>query len=70
MTVLSNSILVSFMGTLFSIFLLSSPTPVEATALSYKIDASEKACFYAWVDNVGEKIGFYFAVIPPFLWEF
>ena len=69
MTVLSNSIFVSFIGTLFSIFVLSS-TPAEATALSYKIDANEKACFYAWVDNVGEKIGFYFAVLPSFLWEF
>jgi len=37
---------------------------VEATALTYKIDANEKACFYAWVDNVGEKLAFYFAVDP------
>jgi hypothetical protein len=65
MTVLSNSIFVSFTGILFSIFLLSTHAPVEATALSYKIDANERACFYAWVDKVGEKIAFYFAVLFP-----
>jgi hypothetical protein len=42
--------------------LVFSPTAVEATALTYKIDANEKGCFYAWVDKVGEKIAFYFAV--------
>ena len=44
------------------ILLLSWPSHVKATALTYKIDANEKACFYAWVDKVGEKIAFYFAV--------
>jgi hypothetical protein len=42
--------------------LLHSPKVVDATALTYKIDANEKGCFYAWVDKVGEKIAFYFAV--------
>jgi hypothetical protein len=42
--------------------LVFSPTAVEATALTYKIDANEKGCFYAWVDKVGEKVAFYFAV--------
>ena len=44
--------------------LLLSSQVVEATALTYKIDANEKGCFYAWVDKVGEKIAFYFAVNP------
>ena len=42
--------------------LLFSPSIVAATSLTYKIEANEKACFYAWVDKVGEKIAFYFAV--------
>jgi hypothetical protein len=50
---------------LSSIFTAFSPTTVAATALTYKIDANEKACFYAWVDKVGEKIAFYFAVLNP-----
>jgi hypothetical protein len=37
---------------------------VQATTLTYKIEANEKACFYTWVDKVGEKIAFYFAVVP------
>lgn len=44
--------------------LVLSPTVVDATALTYKIDANEKGCFYAWVDKVGEKVAFYFAVSP------
>lgn len=26
------------------------------------ISAHDRSCFYAWVDKVGEKVGFYFAV--------
>ncbi|KAL1876594.1 hypothetical protein VTK73DRAFT_9258 [Phialemonium thermophilum] len=33
-----------------------------ATALTYKLAANEKACFYALTTNRGEKIAFYFAV--------
>ena len=51
----------SLLGIVLYILLLS-PTTVEATALTYKIDANERGCFYAWVDKVGEKIAFYFAV--------
>jgi hypothetical protein len=40
------------------------PQKVGATALTYKLEANEKACFYAWVDKVNEKIAFYFAVNP------
>ena len=39
---------------------------VSATALTYRILANEKACFYAATDNKGVKIAFYFAVrLPP-----
>lgn len=47
--------------------ILLAPTAVEGTTLTYKIDANEKACFYTWVDKVGEKIAFYFAVLPSIL---
>ncbi|KAH8654045.1 emp24/gp25L/p24 family/GOLD-domain-containing protein [Tricladium varicosporioides] len=35
---------------------------VSATALTYKLSANEKACFYSNVDNKGSKVAFYFAV--------
>lgn len=35
---------------------------VEGAALSTVVPAREKACFYAWVDQPYEKVGFYFAV--------
>ncbi|TGO10972.1 hypothetical protein BTUL_0120g00090 [Botrytis tulipae] len=35
---------------------------VSATALTYKLSANEKACFYSNVDKQGAKIAFYFAV--------
>ncbi len=35
---------------------------VSATALTYKLTANEKACFYAGTKNKAEKIAFYFAV--------
>ncbi|EFX04596.1 endosomal cargo receptor [Grosmannia clavigera kw1407] len=37
-------------------------TDVAATALTYKVTANEKACFFADATNKGEKIAFYFAV--------
>ncbi|KAI9272567.1 emp24/gp25L/p24 family/GOLD-domain-containing protein [Sporodiniella umbellata] len=42
--------------------LISLPFGSEATALTYNIAATEKACFYALTDKPGKKIGFYFAV--------
>jgi len=43
--------------------LLASIIPsVFATSLTYKLDASEKACFYTWVDTPPAKVSFYFAV--------
>jgi hypothetical protein len=35
---------------------------VSATALTYKLSANEKACFFSNVENKGAKIAFYFAV--------
>lgn len=42
---------------------------VSGTALTYKLSANEKACFFSQVDQVGAKIAFYFAVclVPPTL---
>lgn len=37
-------------------------TCIQGAALTTRIGAHERSCFYAWVDKVGEKIGFYFAV--------
>ncbi|EEH21884.2 hypothetical protein PABG_04100 [Paracoccidioides brasiliensis Pb03] len=37
-------------------------TVVSATALTYKLDASEKACFYTYVESPPAKVAFYFAV--------
>ncbi|CAK7265272.1 hypothetical protein SEPCBS119000_001426 [Sporothrix epigloea] len=37
-------------------------TGVSATALTYKLAAGEKACFYAQAPLTGKKIAFYFAV--------
>ncbi|OAX79375.1 hypothetical protein ACJ72_06305 [Emergomyces africanus] len=37
-------------------------TLVSATALTYKLDASERACFYSYVEHPPAKIAFYFAV--------
>jgi hypothetical protein len=38
---------------------------VSATALTYKLSANEKACFYSNVENKGAKVAFYFAVSFP-----
>ncbi|OCF73234.1 hypothetical protein I204_06465 [Kwoniella mangroviensis CBS 8886] len=35
---------------------------VSATALTAMLGANERSCYYADVDGVGEKLGFYFAV--------
>jgi hypothetical protein len=34
----------------------------SATALTYKLLANEKACFFTYVEQKGAKIAFYFAV--------
>ena len=36
-----------------------------ATALTYKLNANEEACFYTATQNRDEKIAFYFAVCRP-----
>lgn len=35
---------------------------VQATALTYKLEAHEKACFFATTESQGTKVAFYFAV--------
>jgi hypothetical protein len=52
------------MRTLFTLFsaLLAYTTVVYATALTYRLEAHEQACFFAQVDNKGTKLAFYFAV--------
>ncbi|KAH6893284.1 emp24/gp25L/p24 family/GOLD-domain-containing protein [Thelonectria olida] len=48
--------------TLFAGLVACLVTDVTATALTYKLSANEKACFYATTKKEGEKIAFYFAV--------
>lgn len=53
----------SLLYLIFGLFLVALlPHGSEATALTYNIEANEKACFYNWVDKPGKKLGFYFAV--------
>ena len=40
-------------------------TNVAATALTYNLEAHEKACFYAQTKKDNEKVAFYFAVSSP-----
>ena len=35
-----------------------------ATALTYRLEAHEKACYFAQVEHKGTKLAFYFAVRP------
>ncbi|KAH0559272.1 hypothetical protein GP486_004210 [Trichoglossum hirsutum] len=42
--------------------LASLASTAAATALTYKLVANEKACFFAAVDKKGAKVAFYFAV--------
>ncbi|GAA5842450.1 hypothetical protein JCM9279_005387 [Rhodotorula babjevae] len=42
--------------------LLSAAPRAAASALTTTINANERSCFYANVDKVDEKVGFYFAV--------
>ncbi|KAI9828434.1 MAG: hypothetical protein M1832_002862 [Thelocarpon impressellum] len=42
--------------------LLACASTASATALTYKLAPSEKACFFTWVEQKGAKVAFYFAV--------
>jgi len=42
--------------------LLSVFSGVSATALTYKLAANEKACFFTQAETQGQKVAFYFAV--------
>lgn len=39
-------------------------TAVSSTALTYKLAANEKSCFFAHVNQKSAKVAFYFAVRP------
>lgn len=45
--------------------LASLVSSVTATALTYRLEANEKACFYTDVDQANAKVAFYFAVRTP-----
>ncbi|GAA5955240.1 hypothetical protein JCM3765_003255 [Sporobolomyces pararoseus] len=47
---------------LVALALLAVLPRADASALTTTINANERTCFYALVDKVGEKVGFYFAV--------
>ncbi|QDS68775.1 hypothetical protein FKW77_005302 [Venturia effusa] len=49
-------------STLWTAVLALFVTSISATALTYKVQPYEKACFFANVDHKGAKIAFYFAV--------
>lgn len=42
--------------------LASLVSSVSATALTYRLEANEKACFYTNVEQSNAKVAFYFAV--------
>jgi hypothetical protein len=50
----------------FALFagLASLVSSVTATALTYRLEANEKACFFTNVDQSNAKLAFYFAVSP------
>jgi hypothetical protein len=49
-----STVLIGLLATLVS--------TVTATALTYRLEANEKACFYNYVDQRNAKVAFYFAV--------
>jgi len=52
----------SLSNLLVSSLMVAAIPAISATALTYQLDANEKACFYASVGEVGSKVAFYFAV--------
>ncbi|ORY01943.1 endosomal cargo receptor [Basidiobolus meristosporus CBS 931.73] len=44
------------------ITLLLSTYTAEGTSLTYWVPANDRSCFFAWVDEQGKKVYFYFAV--------
>lgn len=45
--------------------LASLVSSISATALTYRLEANEKACFYTNVEQSNAKVAFYFAVSMP-----
>lgn len=54
--------LVSYALVASILFIFSWVDSVEAAALSTRVATQEESCFYTWVDQQYEKVGFYFAV--------
>ncbi|MBW0507689.1 hypothetical protein O181_047404 [Austropuccinia psidii MF-1] len=61
---ISSILFKSFQFNLIFYFLLSCSylNTSSASTLSTKVAAGEKLCFYNWVENPNQKLGFYFAV--------
>lgn len=59
----SISLTMQFLFLLFG--LLASVVSVSATALTTKVEAHEKSCFYTRVEEASLKVAFYFAVCVP-----
>jgi hypothetical protein len=58
-----------------SFILLSSllaffASAVYGTALTYKLSANEKSCFFTFVEQKGAKVAFYFAVCRANLYNY
>lgn len=51
-----------YAATLVLSLLASAISLAGATTLNYKLEANEKACFYAQVEQTNAKVAFYFAV--------
>jgi hypothetical protein len=51
-----------YAATLVLSLLASVISLTGATTLNYKLEANEKACFYAQVEQTNAKVAFYFAV--------
>lgn len=50
--------------------LASLVSTVTATALTYRLEANEKACFYNHIEEANTKMAFYFAVRIAILFTF
>lgn len=53
-----------FSSMIFGLLALAVST-AYGTALTYKLGASERACFFTNIEIAQAKIAFYFAVSPP-----
>ncbi|KAI5451847.1 hypothetical protein NCC49_001491 [Naganishia albida] len=59
---LTSTLPSTIFSVLFGSFIAKSVPGTHATALTTYLAANERSCFYADVDSIGEKVGFYFSV--------